>query len=278
MIKRISLLLGVLLSFNVWGQASVAGYSSNFSSAEKVGGYKTGFKVEIKDQRVYQDFKINLESLETSLNGFIELLYGSTSDGGIELTQLKPKEILINLEFYNFTEGSSNEAILKAIAQVHVNGGGYSTLYSDFSVNGEEFTSIKLKNIGKAKNAEEVEAVIAEFSKRFAKKILDRIQEETAVEEHLIYEITSIGTAIKSGTEAEAREKAITMALVRASEMAFGTQVTNYSEIVDYGDVTDSVLSETGSTVLYHEVLEDSVRFTDDGYCCLIVKSILKKK
>jgi len=278
MIRKIIFLVAVLIYGSSWGQTSVDKYTSMYASQEKVTDFLSAYEVEIRDVRNLEEHKMNFQQFETSLNGYLELFYESSRPGMTPLTQVKPKKINIDLEFFNITEGSSSEAILKAIAFVRLDGGGYSKLKRSFNISAEDFSSIKLKNISKEKNAAEVQALVEDFSKRFAKKIVERIREETKHEEHLVYEITSIGSAVSTDDPAKTREKAVMLALVRASEIAFGTKVTNTSEIVDFGDVTDMVFSETGGTVLHHEVLEETVKKTDDGHYCLLVKSIIKKK
>ena len=60
--------------------------------------------------------------------------------------------------------------------------------------------------------------------------------------------------------------------------MAFGTKISNITKIKDFGDVSDEVKSESGSLVLQYTIVENSIKFTTDNYCCLIVKAIIKKQ
>ncbi|WP_029036791.1 hypothetical protein [Salinimicrobium xinjiangense] len=279
MIRKIVFFLFIICSYEGLSQSWIENYNSAFSSQEKVVGHLSSYEVEFKDVRQFDEYQINPEQLQNYILGFSELLLeGETSGIKPDLTQVKPKKIIVDLEFYNLTEGSSNKAILKAIASISLIGGGYSTLDTKFNISAEEFTSINLKNVQKAKHSTDLESLIENFSKKFAKKIVERIVQESEGEEHLIFEITSIGTANKSSTIEETKEKAALVALVRASEMAFGTKVTNTSEIVDFGDVSDVVLSEAGGIVLSHEIIEDSVKITEDGHCALMVKSLIMKK
>lgn len=273
----------LFLLFLIYGnsclsQTSVEQYVSMHSSEEIVKNFLSTYDVVIEDKRSFVNNKIDYQQLETYINGFMEVLIPySSSEMSID-NKLRPKKIVINLEFFNLTEGSSSEGIIKAIAFVQIDGGGYSKLRSDFNLSAEEFTSIKLKNIQKQKNLSELEVLLNNFSKKFARKIVDRILEEIKYEDHLVYEVISIGTAIGLEDIDKTKENASLFALVRASELAFGMKVTNTSEILDFGDVTDLVLSETGGTVLHHQILEGSFKLLEDGHCGLLVKSLIMKK
>jgi hypothetical protein len=275
--RKIVFILVIFFGGILNAQNSVKSYLSKYSSEEKVEDFLSPFEVKIQDVRNFKKNRIELQQFETSLKGYVELFFPNGNPNRDFIAQLPPRKIIIDIEFFNITEGSSNEAIIKAIASVKLDGGGYSNLKTNFNISAEKFTSLNLKKIHKTKYKDEVEFLAIEFSKRFAKKITDRILKETKNEEHQVYKITSIGTALKSESLAKAKESAKLMALVRASEIAFGMKITNTSEIVDFGDVTDIVLAETGGTVLSYEILEESVKNTADGYCCLIVKSIIKK-
>lgn len=278
MIRKIIFFLALFYGSSGWCQISVEKYLTRYSSEEKASNFISQYEVEVNDVRQFEDNKIDFQQLETSINGYLELFIQSTQQSLQSNIQLRPKKIIIDLEFYNVTQGSSSEAIMKAIAFVKLDGGGYSNLNSSFNISAEEFTSIRLKNIQKRKNREEVKTLMEDFSKRFAKKIVNRILGETENEQHLVFEVISIGTAVNSDNIIQTKEKAALLALVRASEIAFGMKVTNTSEILDFGDVTDIVLSEMGGIVLQHEIIEESIKFTDDGHCCLMVKSLITKK
>lgn len=278
MFKRLFFALLLTTSTSAFAQLSLKEFQENFGVSEEIANYHPPFDIQIRDMRQLSSYKINTEILDSRLRGYTEVLFENSLNEQIELPQLRNKEFIINLEFFNFIESSSKNVILKAIASVYLNGGGYSNLNSEFNISAEEFTSLKLRHVDNPGKASEIASLIEEFSQKFAKKIVDRIQEETKNEEHYVFEITSLGTAVHSSDKSESKKKAIMDALIKASEKAFGTNISNFSEIVDYGDVTDRILAETGGTVLFHKVKEESVIYTKDGYCGLIVKSIIKRK
>jgi hypothetical protein len=267
-----------LISYNFYSQETKEMFLQNNKSLEKVSFYNPNFKVSFNDTRTFEQNKINMESFETNLRGFHELFENVLISP--ELSQLKNKEININVNFYHFIESSTKNTIIKGSTNIEIKGGSYSDLNTEFNLSAEDFTSFKFKNIHKAKHPKTIKLLIENFSKKYAKNIVKKILEKTKDEAHYIFEIVSIGTAKMNETlnKKETLKRAKLNALINASESAFGLQVSNISKIEDFGDVSDVLKSETGATVLSHKVIENSVVYTIDNYCCLVIKSIIKKK
>ncbi len=268
--------LFLIASFG-YSQESKKTFISNNSSSEMVRDFKGDYEMIINDSRSFPKYKINTETLFTNLNGYNELFQNNTS---IEISGLKNKKIIVNLDFFNFSSASNKNIIIKGIVDVEINGGDYSDTKEKFSFSDELFTSIKFKKISNAKFTDDINKEVDIFSKEFAKKIVDKIKEITNTEETHIFEAISIGCVnfdIKKGKQ-EAQTKAELTALLKASESAFGSVISNTTQIQDFGDVSDLLKSEAGAIVLYQEILDGSLKFTDDNYCCLLLKSILKKQ
>ena len=276
---RYYLLILIFYSFFSHCQVSKDEFLSEKKQLEKIKEFKTPFKLNFNDTRSLQKNKISIETLENSIKGFYELFKNENTLLN-DKNNLKHKEININIDFYNFMESSSKNAILKGMASIEMTGGDYSSINEKFTLSNEKFSSLKFKKISKKNFLKESSFIIDSFSKRFAKNIIEKIVSKIKNEENYLFEVTTIGFAKlnKNLNKKIAEEKAISDALIRASEMAFGTKISNITKIKDFGDVSDEVKSESGSLVLQYTIVENSIKFTTDNYCCLIVKAIIKKQ
>lgn len=276
---KYSLLILILCIGHSYCQTSKDLYISNNKHLEKIEEFKPNFKINFNDTRTLHKNKINIETLETNIRGFYELFENET-DQLNELSQLKSKEININLDFFNFIESSSKNIILKGMTNIEINGGNYSDINEKFTTSEEKFTSLKFKKISKKSFIEESNLSINNFSKKFAKNIVEKILDKIKKEESYVFQVTSIGFSKlnKNLDKKNAEQKAISDALIKASEAAFGTEISNITKIKDFGDVSDEIKSEAGSLILNYVIVENSIEFTSDNYCCLLIKAIITKK
>ena len=274
--KALMVFLLAFLSTPLFSQITKSEFIAIHTEFQKVEKYNSDFDFKFLDKRIVQEKRIDLEFFNNHLQGFIEL----SEVGSIKTPnkKLNKKTIVVQVDFFNFMESSSQKTILKAIVNIKLRGGDISDLNEEFSLSEEEFTSFKFKNLDKAKNFMTVNTLIQDFSKNYAKKIVDLIFEINKNEKNHIYKITSIGTAKIEGDKEKSKKKAILDALINGTTNAFGINVINKSEIIDYGDVTDIVKSESSGNVIEYFIDEDSLTYTQDGYCCLILTSLVRNK
>lgn len=240
--------------------------------------FQKPYTVIIKDKRNFSTNAVNYEAFQNYLLGFFEMEDVYLLD--IEkVSNFEDNKIEVEIEFFNFSTGSTNEAILKFIASININGGAYFDINEKISISTESFTDISINKLDSKRNKPLIDELINNFSIETAKKIHKAINEKTINAKANTYEIVSLGYAkIDNNSQIDkSKEAALLDALLKGAEKTFGISVNNESKIIDYGDVSDVVTSNVKGNVIYHEILNDELIITKDQYLCLVVKSIMKK-
>lgn len=239
--------------------------------------YDIAFTIKVEDARNISENKMNLdvfngyledameESLEDDLD--VELDYHSLP------ANLVLPEIALKISFFNFTESSSGDVILKGMSDITANGGSFYDFNESFVTSGEFFSDLSYRAVKRGRRADEFSLIEERFSGEYARKVNNKLNELLKNKKSNIFKVVSLGDAKGTGEKAEA--KAVLNALVKATEMAFGTKVTNVSEVVDFGDVKDVIKTNTGGLVLWRKVIKELK--TEDHYYALVESIIVKE-
>lgn len=252
-------------------------YLSRLAVIESLSFPKLPLRFQLNDDRTHQRNNLDLETLRLAIRDSLETL-GYTLLEPLETTKVRPVTLRLGLSYYGtFRTEAKKKLGIRCIGTLHHLIESTEREDREFSISFDRLLERNLKYLKKRSNANLLETYLAD---QVTAITIGKIVEILTAEQAAYREAVTLGSAPvdSKSSELQNKKRAIVNALGNACERAWGSQIEASTEIVDIQDVSDFVSQNYGCRVIDYEVLPEYTVFTDDGYVCVVVRSISQEK
>jgi hypothetical protein len=248
-------------------------FFSRLEPMEELAFPKIPIRFELDDVRVQQPQNIGIKALVAEITDSMTAL-GYHILSPLDHSRVKPVEFRFEVSYFGgYRTEAKGKPGVRCLAYL------FNVLKSTdrddqrFSVSFDRLLDGDLKYLEKRKNRDSREKYLVD---QVAHKTIDQMLEVLETEQAVYRQAVTLGSALvdTSLTTSQNEKRAIVDALRRSCERAWGVRIESTVEIVDITDVSDFVSQHYGCKIIDYELLTQHSIVSDDGYVCVVVKSI----